>query len=237
MSDINITVEGGTSKRLLTAGKYCDRDIVVTAEGGGGTDSTIKNYVEGNPVDINDEAVTNIRTRAFNYATNLTSVNFPNAEKVSSYAFAECTGLVSANLPNVTSSSGTFLFDGCESLQNVNIPKVSSVSNYAFRNCSALEKIELGNISSCGSYSFSNAASLVAVIIRREGTKATTLSATNAFTGTPIASGTGYVYVPAALVDTFKTAANWKTYATQFRAIEDYTVDGTITGELDESKI
>ena len=30
----NITVEGGTSKRLLTAGKYCDRDIVITAEGG-----------------------------------------------------------------------------------------------------------------------------------------------------------------------------------------------------------
>ena len=31
----NITVEGGTSVRLPTAGKYCDRDIVVTATGGG----------------------------------------------------------------------------------------------------------------------------------------------------------------------------------------------------------
>ena len=31
---INITVEGGTSKRLLTAGKYCPEDIVVTAAGG-----------------------------------------------------------------------------------------------------------------------------------------------------------------------------------------------------------
>lgn len=30
----NITVEGGTSVRLPTAGKYCDRDIVITAEGG-----------------------------------------------------------------------------------------------------------------------------------------------------------------------------------------------------------
>ena len=30
----NITVEGGTSVRLKTAGKYCDRDIVVTAESG-----------------------------------------------------------------------------------------------------------------------------------------------------------------------------------------------------------
>ena len=33
---INITVEGGSSKRLLTAGKYCPEDIVVTATGGGG---------------------------------------------------------------------------------------------------------------------------------------------------------------------------------------------------------
>lgn len=31
----NIAVEGGTSVRLPTAGKYCDRDIVVTATGGG----------------------------------------------------------------------------------------------------------------------------------------------------------------------------------------------------------
>lgn len=38
MSEINITVQGGTSKRLLTAGKYCDRDIVVAATGGGGSD-------------------------------------------------------------------------------------------------------------------------------------------------------------------------------------------------------
>ena len=30
----NITVECGASVRLKTAGKYCDRDIIVTAEGG-----------------------------------------------------------------------------------------------------------------------------------------------------------------------------------------------------------
>lgn len=31
MSEINITIEGGKSKRLLTAGKYCNDNIVVTA--------------------------------------------------------------------------------------------------------------------------------------------------------------------------------------------------------------
>lgn len=34
MSDINISVQGGSSKRLLTAGKRCDRNILVTATGG-----------------------------------------------------------------------------------------------------------------------------------------------------------------------------------------------------------
>lgn len=34
MSEFNIEVQGGSSVRLPTAGKYCDRDIVVTASGG-----------------------------------------------------------------------------------------------------------------------------------------------------------------------------------------------------------
>ena len=37
MADIEIQVDGGTSKRLLTAGKYCDKNILVTATGGGGS--------------------------------------------------------------------------------------------------------------------------------------------------------------------------------------------------------
>ena len=39
---------------------------------------------------------------------------------------------------------------------------------------------------------------------------------------TVIASGTGYVYVPSALVNSYKSATNWSTYADQIRAIEDY---------------
>jgi hypothetical protein len=45
------------------------------------------------------------------------------------------------------------------------------------------------------------------------------------------------LYVPRDLVDSYKVATNWSTYANQIRAIEDYTVDGTTTGELDESKL
>lgn len=36
MSEFNIEVQGGSSVRLPTAGKYCEKDIIVTASGGGG---------------------------------------------------------------------------------------------------------------------------------------------------------------------------------------------------------
>ena len=39
---------------------------------------------------------------------------------------------------------------------------------------------------------------------------------------TKISSDSGYIYVPAALVDSYKAAANWQNYADQIRAIEDY---------------
>ena len=44
MSEHNIEVESGKSLRLKTAGKYCDRDVVVTATGGGDTEAA---YQEG----------------------------------------------------------------------------------------------------------------------------------------------------------------------------------------------
>lgn len=37
----NITVEGGKSVCLTTAGKYCDQDIIVTATGGGAVDNGV----------------------------------------------------------------------------------------------------------------------------------------------------------------------------------------------------
>lgn len=40
MSEHKITVQGGSSVRLPTAGKYCDRDILINATGGGGTDTS-----------------------------------------------------------------------------------------------------------------------------------------------------------------------------------------------------
>ena len=43
LAELNIEVSGGTSTKLLTAGKYCDRNIVVIASGGGGSGDVIPN--------------------------------------------------------------------------------------------------------------------------------------------------------------------------------------------------
>jgi hypothetical protein len=40
----NITVQGGKSVRLPTAGKYCEQDIIITAEGGGGDSELPSGY-------------------------------------------------------------------------------------------------------------------------------------------------------------------------------------------------
>lgn len=55
--------------------------------------------------------------------------------------------------------------------------------------------------------------------------------------GSKISNGTGYIYVPSALISDYEAATNWASLAGQFRAIEDYTVDGTLTGDMDYDKM
>lgn len=53
-----------------------------------------------------------------------------------------------------------------------------------------------------------------------------------------IASGNAgtKIFVPSALVDTYKAATNWSAYAGSVYAVENYTTDGTLTGSLDYAK-
>ena len=109
---------------------------------------------------------------------------------------------------------GTSAFHSCTKLTSAIFPTATKVYNLAFYGCAVLKTLVL-----------------------RKSDSICTLSNANAFNATPIKSGTGYIYVPASLIETYKTATHWSTYAAQFRALEDYTVDGTITGDLDPNKI
>lgn len=90
----------------------------------------------------------------------------------------------------------------------------------SFIGCSNLEKIDFDVLEEMKDADFYQCSALKAVIIRSPAV--CTMSTSNAFKSTPIASGTGYVYVPAALVDSYKAATNWSVYTDQIRAIEDY---------------
>lgn len=109
----------------------------------------------------------------------------------------------------------------CAKLTDVVLPNVTTLGQYAFYQCTALKRVELPLVTSIGNYGFGNCSVLDALILANTAAVCT-LSNSNAFTGTLIASGTGYIYVPSALLDSYKAATNWSTYAAQFRAIEDY---------------
>lgn len=183
--------------------------------------------------------VESIASRLFENCTSLRSISLPKLTILTQAIFRGCTALENIYLPEADAKGimggvnfGTELFGNCKSLKTINLPKATGFSN-AFDNCTALEMADFGAVKSFGN-KFLKCTSLISLILRTPSVA--TLSGSH-FSDTPIASGTGYIYVPRILVDSYKTATNWSTYADQFRALEDYTVDGTTTGELDETKI
>ena len=131
-------------------------------------------------------------------------------------------------------SIGKNAFYKCSALTTVDFPAATSIGDNAFYQCSALTTADFPAATSISVYAFYRCSGLTSLILRSE--TIATLESINALTNTPIESGTGYIYVSSALIEQYKTASNWSTYAAQFRTLEDYTVDGTTTGALDESK-
>ena len=153
-------------------------------------------------------------------ARTLTSYEDDVVERIRTYAFALCSTLATVDFPAVT-SIGRYAFNSCTSLVTANFPAVTSIDGDAFRNCSTLATIDLPAVTSIGSSAFQSCNALTTLILRNVS-EVVTLGSTTTFGNTPISSGTGYIYIPAALIDSYKAATNWSTYANQFRAIEDY---------------
>lgn len=126
----------------------------------------------------------------------ITAVDNNKIVTIGDYALLKCIQLSSVNVPSVKTIK-TYAFFNCYSLPMINLPVVESISSYVFAYCSKLTKVILG------------------------ASKVCTLENTNAFSNTPIASGTGYVYVPDNLVESYKTATNWVTYANQIKGISE----------------
>jgi hypothetical protein len=205
-----------------------------------GDDAVIDSIIDRSITEFKDNVITIVEQYAFYGCANLRIVDLPNVTTVNSYAFKACTSLTEINIPKC-SSDGRSIFNSCTSLKKIVLPAVTSIMTESASNtgyladCTSLEYVDMSVITSIGGRCFNNCTALTTLAIRTN--TVASLASTNAFANTPIAKGTGYVYVPRSLVDSYKAATNWSTYATQFRAIEDWSVDGTLTGEIDPYKL
>jgi len=122
---------------------------------------------------------------------------------------------------NEVSIVGTMAFAYCTQLESVVFNKVEQVAGSAFASCTSLKKAEFFDLTHArGIYTAAFKDSGIEKLVIR-GQTVCRLPNAGAFTNTPIVSGIGYIYVPDNLVDSYKTATNWSTYASQIKPISE----------------
>lgn len=216
--------------------EYASANVNVVGSGGISADDVVMNAIEGDLV----LTCTQIKTHALYYQTSITSITAPNLTSIGAYGCYNCAKMTSFNAPNVTNID-QYGMNTCSKLTTLDFPKLASVEQYVFRNCSVLASINIPLVTMVDAQGFYNCAkmpkldlpkctslaaqslrycSILKQLILRSETLCT-LGNTNALSNTPIASGTGYVYVPDELVDTYKSATNWSTYANQIKPLSE----------------
>ena len=170
---------------------------IQSRKGGGNTDTAnLDALINRSITEINNDRVTTVGENAFAVCKSLTTVNLPSVTNIDKSAFVSCTNLTTINLPLVTKIEYGSL-SGCTHLTTADFPLLGRIGAAAFLGC----------------------AMLTTLVLRRNRIAA--LDHTNAFTNTPIASGTGYIYVPDDQVDNYKITTNWVTYANQIKGISE----------------
>lgn len=162
--------------------------------------------------------LTTLRESAFNYCENLTNLYAPNVTRIEVSCFKSCKKLEYANFPLVTYLGG-YAFDYCVGLKEANFPLATETNNSVFRECTSLVKVDFGLLTNIFSGYFYNCTSLTTLILRSQ--KVAYINDSNTFTNTPIANGTGYIYVPDDLVESYKVAGGWTTYAAQIKPLSE----------------
>lgn len=117
---------------------------------------------------------------------------------------------------DLTRANAGAAFYGSTSLSKATIPKATYFENNLFYGCSNLAVADIGGGAINRGGIFQNCKKLQTIIIR--GATVCTLGNVSNLSQTPFypssgtgITGTGTLYVPNALVDTYKTASNWST--------------------------
>ena len=144
--------------------------------------------------------------------------------------FYGCNALTTLDLSSFDTSKVTsmlYMFAGCNALTTLDLSgfdtsKITNMSSM-FNGCRVLTTLDLSSFDTSNVTNMSNmfygCRVLTTLIINNS--KLFELKATNCFDSSAIANGTGYVYVPDDMVDTYKTATNWAVYADQIKPISE----------------
>lgn len=191
------------------------------------TEAEIKNFeteslIKRTITRYSNDNLTSVGSYAFHSCTSLAYVNLPKATSLGTSAFNNCTVLTSINIPKVTSIT-TQTFYGCSALTTLNLPSVKTTGTQGIRNCKKLTRVDFGAVTNIGALTLESCSLLDTLIVRTASV--CTLANTSALTGTKIASGTGYIYVPDDLLASYRTATNWSTYAEQIVPLSAYSED------------
>lgn len=162
----------------------------------------------------------NLGSQSFIYCTALSNANLPNCISLGEYAFKSCSALVNIDLPSCETLKKE-AFSECSKLTNIVLPKCTTVNEKSFYNCKALERIELSSVESIGIQAFYSCGALTTLIIRNTSVIPTIQS--NTFSYSAVAQGKGTIYVPDNLVEDYKVASVWSTYADQIKPLSELT--------------
>lgn len=163
--------------------------------------------------------VTSISEMAFKGCIMLSKINIQNVEMLGDYALEDASGITELYLPKAI-TIGKCACDSIPQLKKVTLGNVKTIGESAFywnRNCEEIDISLNENVGSIGAMAFSEDVELSKLTIR--GTALIKLRSTNAFNNTPIAKGTGKIYVDPSMVDAYKTATNWSAFASVIEAI------------------
>lgn len=171
-------------------------------------------------------AAKSIGNYAFRYCYKLTGdIVLPNTcTSIGQYSFANCEGIETFRAEGAISTLGTYTFNGASGhvmqMRECHMPNLGTgiALNLNWGNataanaCQNLEICDIGKAKSIAANTFANCYKLQTLIMRR--TSVTTCANVSAFLNTPLRGRNGLtatIYVPAALIDSYKAASVWST--------------------------
>ena len=138
-------------------------------------------------------------------------------KKIGAYSFYEDFALKSIECPYVT-TVGEYAFYECKNISSIKLPLVTDIGNYAFADCvGKYKKLDFNNLQSIGSFAFYRPGNFTTLILR--GNSVCSVQSTSFFN----ADLTLYVYVPAAMLESYQADTTWAGISkVTFRTIEAY---------------